>query len=217
MATTTEHRKQPESNGIERRYLADGIEFRDADKQVIRGYYAKFGVVYDMGWFTEELDRRALDNADTTDVRILKNHDPNWLYGRTTAGTARVGVDNIGPWYEFDYDPTDPDHVAIKCKIDKREITQSSWGFYLRSSKDGNGDRWEKRDGKEHRVLTDVRAVLDASMVTFPANPDTTVAKRSLEAFNEAQTPPGESRHSDTQLIEIELERALLERRMFQP
>jgi len=220
MATTTEHRKQPESNGIERRYLTDGMEWRAAENGkggTLRGYALRFGSVYDMGWFTEEVDRRALDNADMNDVRVLLNHDPNQILGRTAAGTAKVGVDASGLWYEVQL-PESPNGENARVAVQRGDITQSSWGFSLRSSKDGNGDRWEKRDGKEHRVLTDIRTVYDASPVTFPANPDTTVAKRSLEAYQEAQTPPpDESRHSDTQLIEIELERALLERRMFQP
>jgi hypothetical protein len=35
--------------------------------------------------------------------------------------------------------------------------------------------------GKEHRVITKVKRVFDASPVTYPANPDTSVAMRSLE------------------------------------
>ena len=219
MATTTEHRKQPENNGIERRYLTDGMEWRAAENGkggTLRGYALRFGSIYDMGWFTEEVDRRALDNADMNDVRVLLNHDPNQILGRTAAGTAKVGVDASGLWYEVQL-PESPNGENARVAVQRGDITQSSWGFSLRSSKDGNGDRWEKRDGKEHRVLTDIRTVYDASPVTFPANPDTTVAKRSLEQFEAAQTPPDESRHSDTPLIEIELERALLERRMFQP
>lgn len=49
------------------------------------------------------------------------------------------------------------------------------------------------RNGKEHRILTDVETVFDASPVTFPANPDTTVAKRSFDASREEiQADPAE-------------------------
>lgn len=218
MATTTEHRKQPESNGIERRYLADGMEWR-ADENgkggTLRGYALRFGSIYDMGWFTEEVDSRALDNADMNDVRVLLNHDPNQILGRTSAGTAKVGVDASGLWYEVQL-PESPNGENARVAVQRGDITQSSWGFSLRSSKDGNGDRWEKRDGKEHRVLTDIRTVYDASPVTFPANPDTTVAKRSLEQFEAAQGPTAEEIEAENRATELEIEIALLERKFEQ-
>ncbi len=218
MATTTEHRKQPESNGIERRYLTDGMEWRAAENGkggTLHGYALRFGSIYDMGWFTEEVDRRALDNTDMNDVRVLLNHDPNQILGRTAAGTAKVGVDASGLWYEVQL-PESPNGENARVAVQRGDITQSSWGFSLRSSKDGNGDRWEKRDGKEHRVLTDIRTVYDASPVTFPANPDTTVAKRSLEAYEENQGPTAEEIAAETRATEMEIEIALLERKFEQ-
>ncbi len=185
-----ESRKQAEAPQIERRYYtATDSEFRAADDGktgTLRGYALRFGSVYDMGWFTEEVDRRALDNADLKDVRVLLNHDPNQILGRTAAGTAKVGVDEKGMWYEVEL-PNSPNGENARVAIQRGDITQSSWGFLLRVSNEGNGDRWEKRNGKEHRVLTDVSMVFDASPVTFPANPDTSVAKRSFEQIQQGQ------------------------------
>lgn len=180
-----EHRKQVEQ--IERRYCTEGAEYRTSEsgKGSLRGYALRFGTTYDMGWFTEEVDRRALDNADMKDVRILLNHDPNLILGRTAAGTARVGVDEQGLWYEVDL-PDSPNGENARVAVSRGDISQSSWGFMLRYTKDSNGDRWEKKGGRDHRVLTDIKMVFDASPVTFPANPDTNVAKRS---FDERQTP----------------------------
>jgi hypothetical protein len=139
-----------------------------------------------MGWFTEEVDRRALDNANMDDVRILLNHDPNLILGRTAAGTAEVGVDDIGLWYEVEL-PDSPNGQNARTAIARGDISQSSWGFKIRQDETGRriGDKWMKRDGTDHRILTDVSDLLDASPVTFPANPDTSVAKRSLEAYQE--------------------------------
>ena len=178
-----EHRTQ--AGQIERRFYGEGIELRDAQGSapVFRGYALKFDVTYDMGWFTESVSRTALDNADMKDVRILFNHNADVILGRTTAGTARVGIDETGMWYEWNYDETDSDHVRMKKKIEKKEVTQSSWGFFLRTSESSDGDEWERRNGKSHRTLTDVEMVFDASPVTFPANPDTTIAARSLAHY----------------------------------
>lgn len=183
-----EHRKQA-VNEIERRFVG-GVEFRaDTGKNVLRGYAARFGSVYDMGWFTEEVSRSAFDSADLSDVRILLNHDSNQILGRTSAGTARVGVDETGLWYEVDL-PDSPNGENVKVAVERGDITQSSWGFYLEK------DTWTRRGSKDHRTLDAVGVVFDASPVTFPANPDTSVAKRSRDAQiqEEIKTPQATAR-----------------------
>lgn len=175
-----ENRKQA-TNEIERRAYSTGVEIRASEKvATLRGYAARFGSVYDMGWFTEEVGRDAFKNADMSDVRILFNHDPNQILGRTKNGTARVGVDNEGLWYEVDL-PASAENV--REAVERGDIDQSSWGFYLKK------DSWTKREGsdKQHRVLEQVEVVFDASPVTFPANQDTTVAKRSLEMLQNTE------------------------------
>lgn len=170
------------------------MEVRKADdgKTTLRGYAARFGSVYDMGWFTEEVSRDAFKGADLSDVRILFNHDPNQILGRTKSGTARVGVDSTGLWYEVDL----PESAAsIREAIQRGDVDQSSWGFSLSS------DAWERRGDKDHRTLTAVNVVYDASPVTFPANPDTTVAKRSLDAILAEQN----KQQQENQNIEAEI------------
>lgn len=197
-----ENRKQA-TNEIERRAYSNGVEVRASDKgAMLRGYAARFGSVYDMGWFTEEVGRDAFKNADMSDVRVLFNHDPNQILGRTKNGTARVGVDENGLWYEVDL-PASAE--SVREAVERGDVDQSSWGFYLKK------DSWTKRDGndKQHRVLEQVEIVLDASPVTFPANPDTTVAKRSLEMFAAESGIVDEQEQRD---IQTEIEIALLER-----
>lgn len=183
---------QQQNNSIEHRYAVSDFEIRASEGAParLRGYALRFGSVYDMGWFTEEVGRGALDAANLSDVRILLNHDSNIILGRTTAGTASVGVDNVGMWYEVDL-PDSPNGQNARVAIERGDISQSSWGFRLRADSTGRsiGSKWEMRDGKEHRVLVDVSEVLDASPVVFPANPDTSIARRSLEeAEQERQT-----------------------------
>lgn len=185
-----EHRKQaPQNsvdNAVERRFAQAGLEIRNVEGSqtaTLKGYALRFGSVYDMGWFTEEVSPTALQNANMSDVRVLLNHDPNNILGRTAAGTARVGVDNVGMWYEVDL-PDSPNGQNARVAVQRGDVSQSSWGFSLRTDDTGRrtGDKWEMRNGKEHRILTDVATVFDASPVTYPANPDTTIAKRSRDA-----------------------------------
>ena len=185
-----EHRKHSlQSNtaesAVERRYAVTGIDVRSSGdgKMTVKGYALRFGSVYDMGWFTEEIDRRALDGADMSDVRILFNHDPNQILGRTQSGTARVGVDNVGMWYEVDL-PDSPNGHNARAAIERGDVSQSSWGFSLLRNDVGKsiGDEWEVKGSKKHRRITAIDTVFDASPVVYPANPDTSIAKRSLEA-----------------------------------
>jgi len=196
-----EHRKhsqQPnEKEGtIERRFAPAGLEIRSNEESqtvTLRGYALRFGVPYDMGWFTEEVASTALQNANMQDVRVLLNHDPNNILGRTSANTARVGVDNVGMWYEVDL-PDSPNGQNARVAVQRGDITQSSWGFSLRKDDTGRrkGDKWEMREGKEHRILTDVDIVYDASPVVYPANPDTTIAKRSRDMAMTEKRDDGE-------------------------
>jgi HK97 family phage prohead protease len=217
MTQEQEHRKQApqQTNDIERRF-SEGMEVRASDTggTQLRGYAARFNSVYSMGWFTEEVHPDAFLNANLSDVRVLFNHDPNNILGRTKAGTARVGVDNQGLWYEVDL----PQSAAtVKEAIQRGDITQSSWGFMLRYTDQTNGDKWEKRNGRDHRTLMDVAEVFDASPVTFPANPDTTVAKRSLDMTQQADRSEIEARQREQEDIQtqIDLQIALQEREAF--
>lgn len=199
-----EHRKQ--ANNVERRFI-NGMEVRKSDDgkvTTLRGYAARFGSVYDMGWFTEEVHRDAFKNADLSDVRILFNHDPNQILGRTKSGTARVGIDREGFWYEVDLPES---ATALREAVQRGDVAESSWAFGLKK------DTWtrEKDKDKQHRVLMEVEAVYDASPVTFPANPDTSVAKRSLEVFEQEHAPkPDTATEIEIEIAELEHEIALI-------
>lgn len=169
---------------LETRDYAGTVEVREMGdgKKKLSGYALKFGQRYSVGWFTEEVKPGALDKADLTDVRALLNHDPNFVLGRTTAGTLRLEVDAIGLRYDI-YLPETQAGRDLATSIERGDINQSSWGFTLGVDDNNTGDVWTRENGKDHRSITGVRKVYDVSPVTFPANPDTTVAKRSLEAY----------------------------------
>lgn len=168
--------------GAERRPYGDLLEVRKMDdgKNKLRGYALTWNKRYDMGFFTEEIDRAALDGADMTDVRALLNHDPNFVLGRTTAGTLKLSTDEKGLMYEIDLPDTQTAR-DLAVSIQRGDISQSSWGFMLRYDENTAGDEWKRDNGRDHRIIRSVSRVFDVSPVTYPANPDTTVAKRSLE------------------------------------
>ena len=164
--------------GVEHRYSGSVAEVRAADGvNQLRGYALKWDQKYLMNGFTESIGQDALKEADMSDVRALLNHDTNIVLGRTTAGTLRLRSDEVGLAYEIDLPDTQAGRdLAVSVK--RGDISQSSWGFSLNANED---DDWTRSADGEHRNIKRVRRVWDVSPVTFPANPDTTVAKRSLE------------------------------------
>lgn len=174
-----EYRGEAIQTGRETRSFTGDVELRAADGQnTLVGYALKFEQKYPVAFFTEEIARDALKDADMSDVRALLNHDPNFVLGRTTSNTLRLSVDEIGLRYEILL----PETQAAKdlaVSIKRGDISQSSWGFTLMYDENRMGDEWTRVNGKDHRRITNVKKVYDVSPVTFPANPNTDVAKRS--------------------------------------
>lgn len=158
----------------ERRMLSEGLEVREEGQdQYFEGYAFKYGAIADLGGFTEEIATGAADEVMNDDVRGLFNHDPNILLGRN-GKTMTLSNDAIGLKYRIKYNPNDPDHVRIMEKVKRGDVSQSSFAFRTKE------DKWEKRNGKDHRTLLKFKRLIDVSPVTYPAYPDATVGARSL-------------------------------------
>lgn len=171
-------------DNAERRYLTQPIELReDGDEKYFEGVAAVFNRTTDLGWFTEEIAPGAFDEVMDDDVRGLFNHDPDVILGRSKSGTLELSVDDKGANYKIRYNPADPDHVRVMEKIKRGDVSQSSFAFGIKD------DKWELRDGKDHRIINKFSRWYDVSPVTYPAYADTTVAARSLEHLKqETQT-----------------------------
>lgn len=195
----------PARQNSERRVTDGSIEVRqEGDKRTLRGYAAIFGTTYDMGHYTESVNRSFFDGIKLDDVRVLFNHDSNQILGRTKSGTARVFLDEKGLAYEVDL-PDSPIGENVRAAAMRGDIDQSSWGFEIGD----NGSKWTTVDGKRHRELVVGRAIWDVSPVTFPANPDTTVALREMAQAEKEEVPPVASRAKDLDLTLKEIELSL--------
>ena len=174
------------AGSIERRIMAiDDIELRvtDDDKPKITGYAAKFGIFTDLGYFREKIKRGAFDEAlKTSDIRCLKNHDPNLILGRTTSKTLRLVSNSVG--LKFDNDM--PDTNAGKDtreEIRRGDISGCSFSFTV------DEEDWKYfKDKPSERTIIKVGRLFDVGPVTYPAYPDTTVAARSLEENKKQKT-----------------------------
>lgn len=168
------------SKEIEKRVFNSELraEGGEESRKVI-GYAAVFGKdSHDLGGFIERVDKRAFNEVLSDDAVALLNHDQNFVLARNGV-TMSLSVDDKGLRYEFEAPNTTAGNDLIE-NIRLGNINQSSFAFTVED------DTWEERDGKPHlRTINKVKRLFDVSPVTYPAYPDTTVAQRSLNAFNE--------------------------------
>lgn len=165
-----------------------GAEFREAaDGSVsLAGYASVTGVGYRVhdwaGEYTETVRRGAFAKsiAESQDVRLLVNHDGVPL-ARTTSGTltlreiTEAGLDpqhrnQTGLWVEATLDPASPLVQTLRSAMARGDMSEMSFGFQVTKQE------WSK-DYAERDVL-EVR-LFDVSVVTYPANPATSVQLNS--------------------------------------
>ena len=122
-------------------------------KDVVIGHAAVFNSLSeDLGGFREKIQPGAFDDVLKNDVRAYFNHDPNYLLGRTTAGTLRLSVDDQGLRYELDV-PNTTAGRDLKENMRLGNITQSSFAFTIGR----DGDAWERNeDGADIRIIKKV-------------------------------------------------------------
>ncbi|MCY8718435.1 HK97 family phage prohead protease [Bacillus sp. S10C12M] len=162
----------------------------DNGPKVISGYALKFGTrSHNLGGFIEMIDKRALDQTDMNDVRALIDHDPSKILGRTSAGTLKLEVDDIG--LRFDVTLPNTQYASdLYENLRVGNISNCSFGFML--GKDGDSFTRDQVTGLPLRSLRNISKLTDVSVVTYPAYEDTdvTIAKRNLQQYEERNRNP---------------------------
>ena len=170
---------------MERRTLASPLPvlFRnEGESQGFTGY----GSVYYDG--TPETEYRIWDNyverimpgmfdralREKHDVRGLFNHDSNIILGRSTSGTMLLSLDAKGLRYDIGYDQNDPDHVRLKAKMDRKDVTGSSFSF--------DPLEWTIREDGDLTIVEMTDCILyDVGPVTYPAYEGANSGMRALK------------------------------------
>lgn len=175
--------KQQKPITPERRYLPfddSKLEYRGEGEDK-RAYIVGHAAVFDslsenLGGFREIIHRDAFNDVLNDDVRCLFNHDANLILGRSPK-TLKLDVDEKGLRYELEL----PDTTAgrdLKISLERGDVSQSSFGFRV------DADEFnEDADGNWTRTIKKVKRLYDVSPVVYPAYPEATVAKRSLDTI----------------------------------
>ena len=171
--------------------IRDGREFRDmeiramdddGDDHVVEGYASTFNDPYllysEPGYrVDEQIDARAFDNTDMTDVIMQYDHEGR-VFARMSNNTLTVKPDKHGLkiramlggteigrqlYQEIRGGYTNKMSFGFKVEEDTREIEENQETGYVRVL----------------RTITKISKLYDVSAVSLPANPATTIAARN--------------------------------------
>lgn len=172
---------------IERRFVSEVRASRDG--RTLRGYAARFNEPsLDLDGFTEVIERGAFRDSlrDRPDVVLLHSHDSSRPLARTTAGTLKLREDRRGLSFEATV-PNSAEARHILLLVEQRVLTGMSIGFMVRRAED---ESWEdNRSGSVVRTLHRV-TLIEASTVTWPAYPTTSVDVASVRSMNRSRQIP---------------------------
>ena len=190
---------------------ADFLIDEREDGTSIRGYAAVFydgsddGTEYQLGDnLFERIAPGAFDRAlsESDDVRALFNHDPNYILGRSSAGSLRLSVDDRGLLYEIDLDMSDPDSTRVLRKVERGDVSGSSFAFTI-------DDQEIVQD--EGRNIREIRSVslYDVGPVTFPAYESASSGVR-MEDVTECRSAVESWKHKKEEQVRAEHDRLRL-------
>lgn len=182
----------------ELRAVGEVREIRETDERGIRfsGYAAKFATQTNIGGcFMEQIARGAFARAAAEDdVRMLLNHNPDHVLGRTKAGTLTLAEDETGLRFEC-IAPNTQLARDLAESVKRGDINQCSFGFYVRS------EQWDEREGElPIRTLKEVQ-LDDVSIVTYPAYQDTVAVARSVRDRASAERAAEEQKRNRLDLM----------------
>ena len=143
-------------------------------KVKLRGYASVFNKnSVDLGGFVEQIAPGAFNKAlETSDTRALINHDPNLLLGRQKNKSLRLYQNRHGLLFFVDLLSDDSLAQAVEARVKRGDWSGCSFAFIVEK------DKWQlaKKPGDtDLRIVTEIRALWDISIVTQPAYIDTSV------------------------------------------
>ena len=163
----------------------------DNGEKVVEGYATTFNQPYELwrdAWdgnvyiFMEQVDARAFDNTDMTDVIMQYNHEGR-VFARTSNQTLSLRVDAHGLLTEADLGGTEIGRDLYE-EIEGGYTTKMSFGFKVAEDKrEETVERNEEtgvRTTTVLRTITKISKLYDVSAVSLPANDATSISARNF-------------------------------------
>ena len=162
----------------------------DNGEKIVEGYATTFNQPYELwryAWdsnvyiFMEQVDARAFDDCDMTDVIMQYNHEGR-VFARTGNNTLVLDPDAHGLHIRADLGGTEIGRQLFE-EIEGGYTDKMSFGF--RASKDKREETEERNEETGVRTVTVLRTILgisklyDVSAVSLPANDATSISARN--------------------------------------
>ena len=159
-------------------------------KRRIVGYAAVFNSPSeDLGGFREIIRPGAFASALAgADVRLVVNHDPSLILGRTRNGTLKLVEDSRGLRYEADPPDTQMARDYL-VSIERGDLSESSFRFYMFDDPN-RGQSCRSEPTGVIREITEFARIDDVSIVAYAAYRATEVSVRSLDQARLALAKP---------------------------
>ena len=135
----------------------------------------------------ERIMPTAFDRAlkERHDARALFNHDSSLILGRVSAGSVKLSKADQGLEYEIPFDAEDPDHMRVAKKIDRGDVTGSSFAFVATKT------TWveQKQDSGGYIYIRQIEDLdlYDVGPVTYPAYEGTSAVRAKTDFMNRRQ------------------------------
>ena len=153
---------------------SNGVEFRavesDIGEKIIEGHAAIFNRQTNVGgYFYEEIDAGAFDNADLRDVPLIVNHDFTKIplaRSRRNNGnsTLILSIDEIGLAIRAKLDvESNADARALYSAVERGDLDGMSFAFTV------DGEEWQDLDSETPlRRIKSISKVFEVSACTYP-------------------------------------------------
>ena len=181
------------SKDIEAR-LNEGRQYRDIDlggfehrvddsgRKIVRGYATTFQQPYELyredGYTVlEQVDARAFDDADMSDVIMQYNHEGR-VFARLSNGTLSLNADEHGLAIEADLSGTEIGRQLYE-EIDGGYTNKMSFGFTVAEDSQEVAEDHDTGEVRILRTIKRIRKLFDVSAVSLPANPATALSARA--------------------------------------
>lgn len=163
-------------NGFEIR--AKDTEEKDSDEMIIEGVACVFDkptvLFEDEGIeYKEVVDKRALENADISDVIFNYNHGGR-VYARTRNDSLHLEVKEDGLHVRVSLNPEDEGHKELYRDIKSGLIDKMSYCYIV------SDDGFDYDIETHTRRITSIKKLFDVSAVDIPAYDSTSISARSV-------------------------------------
>lgn len=173
------------AQGREYRYVTMAARARaqDDERMIVEGYATTFNQPYELysyGNYTvlEQVDARAFDECDTSDVIMQYDHQGR-VFARTRNNTLELRIDDKGLFIVADLGGTEEGRKLYQ-EIKDGYIDRMSFGFVVGEDSRTITENHDAGTETILRTILKITKLYDVSAVSIPANDMTSISARSL-------------------------------------